>query len=94
MKTIVKSPASAVRRVYHDITLKTLYPSRYRTAARAPVRTGSVVFLEMREKTLSDNFRLIRAALERRNARDNTSYTISVICIREEMASRASVVRN
>ena len=59
----------AVRDTYKSVTLKHLYPSRYRAAAREPVIPGSVVFLEIREKTLSDNFRLIRAALERRNAR-------------------------
>ncbi len=90
----MKTPRSIARRAYKDLTLKRLYPSRYRAAAREPVVSGSVVFLEVREKMLSDNFRLIRAALERRNAHENGNYTISVVCIREGMENQALVARN
>ena len=90
----MKTPRSIARRAYKDLTLKRLYPSRYRAAAREPVVPGSVVFLEVREKMLSDNFRLIRAALERRNAHENGNYTISVVCIREGMENQALVARN
>ena len=94
MENTKKSPRSIVRRAYKDITLKRLYPSRYKVAAKDSVITGSVVFLEIREKMLSDNFRLIRAALERRNSSEKTVYTISVVCIREGMENQAAVVRN
>ncbi len=56
-----------VRNAYKDFTLKKLYPGRYRTACKAPVVPGRVVFLEIREKALSDNFKVIHAALEKRN---------------------------
>ena len=66
-KNTIQSAYSAVRSAYKDTSLKKLYPSRYLAAAKRPVRAGYVVFLEVREKELTDNFRLIRAALERRN---------------------------
>lgn len=56
-----------VRTAYKDLTLKNIYPGRYRAACKAPVVPGSVVFLEIREKSLSDNFKMIRSALEKRN---------------------------
>ena len=56
-----------IRSAYKDLTLKNLYPGRYRAACKAPVVPGCVVFLEIREKELSDNFRMIRAALEKQN---------------------------
>ena len=61
-----------VRNAYKDFTLKKLYPGRYRAACKAPVVPGRVVFLEIREKTLSDNFRVIRAALEKLNHSQDT----------------------
>lgn len=66
-KNTIQSAYNAVRSAYKDTSLKKLYPSRYLAAAKRPVRPGYVVFLEVREKELTDNFRLIRAALERRN---------------------------
>ena len=88
-----------VRDIYRKATLKRLYPDRYRAAARQDVRPGSVVFLEIRSKTLSDNFRLIRSALEHRNAavtqeESAVRYHISVISIQEGMENRAVVVQN
>ena len=88
-----------VRDIYRKATLKRLYPDRYRAAARQDVRPGSVVFLEIRSKTLSDNFRLIRSALEHRNAAGTQEepavrYHISVISIQEGMENRAVVVQN
>ena len=56
-----------VRDSYKNLTLRKLYPARYRAACKADVIPGRVVFLEIREKGLSDNFRMIRAALEKRN---------------------------
>ena len=63
----IQSAYNAVRSAYKDTSLKKLYPSRYLAEAKRPVRPGYVVFLEVREKELTDNFRLIRAALERQN---------------------------
>lgn len=95
-----------VRDSYKNLTLKKLYPSRYRAFCRKGVVPGRVVFLEIREKGLSDNFRLIRAALEKRNRRHPESagegsrtdgepeWTMSVVCIREGMESRGSVMKN
>ena len=70
-----------------------LFSSRYEAAAQLPVKEGSVVFLEVRDRTLSDNFRLIRAALERRNAK-SARYSISIFCIREELDSQLTIVRS
>ena len=64
-----KSIRTVVRDSYKNFTLNNLYPSRYRAACRASVIPGNVVFLEIREKGISDNFRMIRAALEKRNQR-------------------------
>ena len=58
----------ALRDAFKGTTLKKLYPKRYLAAVSGkPVKKGRVVFLEVRGKGLSDNFRLIRTALERRN---------------------------
>ena len=92
-----------VRDAYKNYTLKNLYPSRYRAACKAPVVPGRVVFLEIREKALSDNFKMIRAALEKWNQRraesgkqasNRPEWTMETVCIREGMENRGSVVRN
>ena len=83
-----------VRDSYKNLTLKKLYPSRYRAACRADVVPGRVVFLEIREKSLSDNFRLIRAALEKRCEKQDEQWDMSVICIREGMENRGIVMKN
>ena len=63
----ILAPARKLARSsYKDMTLKRLYPDRYRKAAESPLVKGKVVFLEVREEALTDNFRLIRAALEKR----------------------------
>ena len=59
------------------------------------------MFLEVREKELTDNFRLIRAALERRSRESGEngekaegtqgSYSFDTVCIREGMENPASV---
>ena len=92
-----------VRDAYKNYTLKNLYPSRYRAACKAPVVKGRVVFLEIREKALSDNFKMIRAALEKWNQRraesgkqalNRPEWTMETVCIREGMENRGSVMRN
>lgn len=83
-----KNAYQKVRTIYKDSTLKKLYPSRYLAEAEKPVREGYVVFLEVREKELSDNFRLIKAALEHRN-RAKARYTFDTVCIREGMENPA-----
>ena len=95
---------SFLRNSYRNTELKKIYPERYRAAAKKPVIPGSVVFLEVREKGLSDNFRLIRAALEKRNgssgqhdadnAAENPRYRMSLVCIREGMENPVTVTRN
>jgi CDP-ribitol ribitolphosphotransferase len=100
-KNTIQSAYSAVRSAYKDTSLKKLYPSRYLAAAKRPVRPGYVVFLEVREKDLTDNFRLIRAALERRSRESGEngekaegtqgSYSFDTVCIREGMENPASV---
>lgn len=101
----IQSAYSAVRSAYKDTSLKKLYPSRYLAEAKRPVKPGYVVFLEVREKELTDNFRLIRAALERRNRESGEnegkagekvedtqgSYSFDTVCIREGMENPASV---
>ena len=83
-KTTIKS---FVRDAYKNATLKKLYPSRYRAACKAPVVPGRVVFLEIREKALTDNFKMIRTALEKWNQklaqdRKGPMWDMSVVCIR------------
>jgi CDP-ribitol ribitolphosphotransferase len=92
----ILAPARKLARSsYKDLTLKKLYPDRYRKEAEKPVVKGKVVFLEVREEALTDNFRLIRAALEKRNERAGKSlYRMSTICIREGMAGRLEVMQN
>ncbi len=92
---------NVVRNIYKDTTLKHLYPQRYRAACGNPVISGRVVFLEIREKNLSDNFRLIRAALERRNNSNQSGtggghikYELITICIREGIENRMTVAKN
>ena len=95
---------SFLRDSYRTRELKRVYPDRYRKAAKKPVIPGSVVFLEVREKSMSDNFRLIRTALEKRNAASETAqpgmekkhphYTMSLVCIREGMENPVTVTKN
>ncbi len=77
-----------LRTAYKDFTLKSLYPGRYRASCKAPVEPGYVVFLEIREKYLTDNFKLLRAALEKRGQKT------AVFCIREGMENQGAVVKN
>lgn len=74
---ILATARGTVRDIYKTASLKKLYPDRYRAEAKKPVIPGSVVFLEIRAKGLTDNFRLIKAALERRNADARTVNTDS-----------------
>lgn len=83
-----------VRDSWAESALSNLYSSRYKAAAVTPVVEGSIVFLEVRDKSLSDNFRLLRAAIERRRSAKSIPYTVSVICIREGIDSRTSVLRS
>ena len=90
-----------VRDTYKNMTLKSLYPSRYRAACRQDVIPGRVVFLEIREKELTDNFKMIRVALERWNQRlgaeeesGRFAWTMSIVCIREGMENRGAVMKN
>ncbi len=78
----------SIRTAYKDFTLKSIYPGRYRAACKAPVEPGYVVFLEIREKYLTDNFKLIRAALEKRGQKT------AVFCIREGMENQGIVMKN
>lgn len=104
--SFVKNAYRTVRKVYKDSSLKKVYPSRYLAETRKPVKPGYVVFLEVREKELSDNFRLIKAALEHRNrvlrteafekgagglkGKQGDHYSFDTVCIREGMENPAS----
>ena len=92
----ILAPARKLARSsYKDMTLKRLYPDRYRKAAESPLVKGKVVFLEVREEALTDNFRLIRAALEKRNERaGKTLYRMTTVCIREGMTGSLEVMQN
>ena len=68
---------SLVRDTYKNMTLRSLYPSRYRAALRQDVVPGRVVFLEIRGKELTDNFRMIRIALEKWNQRFSEENAVS-----------------
>ena len=91
---IFDAAKGVARDSYRELTLKRLYPERYRACIKAPVIPGRVVFVEVREKTLTDNFKLIRAALEKRNSQDGPTYTMEIVYLREGMESRAKVVKN
>ena len=93
-ENIVKNTYNKVRTAYKDTTLKSMYPSRYLAAAKKPVIPGYVVFLEVREKELSDNFRLIRSALEHRNQGRTAmeAWTFDTVLIREGMENQASTM--
>ncbi len=87
------------RNTYKNITLRNLYPSRYRASVRGAVEKGRIVFLEIREKSISDNFRMIRSAIERRNTKltqegGEAVYKLSTVCIGEGMENPAVVAAN
>ena len=72
--------------VYRTWTLHFLYPRLYKKKSREPVRKEKIVFLEVREKGLSDSFRLLHQALEKRG-----DYDLRTVCLREGMENRVSV---
>lgn len=77
----------AARNLYKTWTLKWLYPSRYRHCIRRqPQQKKKVVFLEVREQALSDNFRLLWQELERQGG-----WELILCCIREGMEERKKV---
>ena len=81
-----------VRNTWRESALNNLYSYRYKAAAVSAVIPGSVVLLEVRDKSLSDNFRLLRAAIERRSSPRSTPYSVSVVSIREGMDHQRSVL--
>ena len=77
----------AARNLYKTWTLKWLYPGRYRHCIRRqPQQKKKVVFLEVREQALSDNFRLLWQELERQG-----DWELILCCIREGMEERKKV---
>ena len=77
----------AARNLYKTWTLKWLYPGRYRHCIRRqPQQKKKVVFLEVREPALSDNFRLLWQELERQG-----DWELILCCIREGMEERKKV---
>lgn len=77
----------AARNLYKTWTLKWLYPGRYRYCIRRqPQQKKKIVFLEVREQALSDNFRLLWQELERQG-----DWELILCCIREGMEERKKV---
>lgn len=77
----------AARNLYKTWTLKWLYPGRYRHCIRRqPQQKKKIVFLEVREQALSDNFRLLWQELERQG-----DWELILCCIREGMEERKKV---
>lgn len=77
----------AARNLYKTWTLKWLYPGRYRHyIRRQPQQKKKIVFLEIREQALSDNFRLLWQELERQG-----DWELILCCIREGMEERKKV---
>ena len=77
----------SARNLYKTWTLKWLYPGRYRHCIRRqPQQKKKVVFLEVREQALSDNFRLLWQELERQG-----DWELILCCIREGMEERKKV---
>lgn len=93
---IFSGARTIARDTYKNLTLKKLYPDSYRKYAKKPVIPGKTVFLEIREKSLTDNFRLIRAALEKREQKTEAGihYQTSLVCLGEGVENRAAVIRN
>lgn len=86
--------AGRVRRAasycYRLATEKCIYPFFYRRQARRhPVREKKVVFLEMRMMELTDNFRLLYDALQRRGG-----YELTVCSVGAGLRSRREQYRN
>ncbi len=51
------------------LVMTVIYPSAYRRAARRPLNPKKVVFVEVRESVLTDNYQLLYRALKRRGFR-------------------------
>ncbi len=80
----------AARNAYKTWTLKALYPNAYRkAAAAAPINPKKVVFLEVREKKLTDSFRQVYEALEKRGG-----YELVTVCLEEGTTNRKKVRSN
>lgn len=66
IKRVFMKPRKWMVRIYKYLTLKKLYPSTYRKYARNPVKENKIVFLEVRLQELTDNFRRIYDALQKK----------------------------
>lgn len=65
-KKAIRIVKRKLAKIYKIMTQKKLYPSRYRKYAENPVKENKIVFLEVRLQELTDNFRRIYDALEKK----------------------------
>lgn len=78
-----------VKRIVKDALLFVIYPHEYEKACKQPVVSGKTVFVEVRETSLSDSFKLLHERL-------NSDYDIEVRVdyLHEYRVSYAQTVRN
>jgi CDP-ribitol ribitolphosphotransferase len=81
-ENIAGTARGAAHAALKSVVLRGLFPGRYRIFSKEPIIPGSVVFLEVRGKTLSEDFGLLWAGLKRREG-----YSLHFASIEEGMAS-------
>ena len=78
IKKAYKKALKRVKRLAKEYYLSVEYPREYRKAAQAELDPRKVVFIEVREKKLSDSFKLLY-----RDLTENYDYSVQVIYLRE-----------
>lgn len=78
-----------VGELYKRGTLHLLYPYRYKRYTKRPVDENKIVFLEIRQPGLSDNFRLLYKALEKKNR-----YDLKLCYVGEGTEGRLTAIKN
>lgn len=87
LASIKKAFAGCVRVLFKLLTLRLLYPITYLICATRPVQTDRVVFIELRQSTLSNNFRLIYDRLEKTGG-----YDLRLCCLRRGFSGTGSYI--
>lgn len=86
MVRLKKAVRGMARFLYKIWILRILYPMRYRRYAAHDIKEKKILFLEVRESELSDDFRLLWKCLEEKGG-----YELKLRCLREGMEGRAAV---
>lgn len=88
MRLSISSLRGSARENYKNLTLKKLYPERYLAACKKDAVPGRVVFLEIRSRQMTDNFRIISYLLSREKDR----WTQETVSVCEGMADPVTVM--